>query len=654
MRLTNQTGAEIPFCPASTAGHGRRLSPLDCQEYCYVSAWKELLTEMSSTLTDDYDIDLTVSFIVSIGAKNVALQFPDELLRDAPSVVSALYAATRRHPDAAEASIAVLGDTSYGSCCVDEVAAAHMPADAIIHYGHSCHSAPATLPVLYVFRRASLDAIACAAQLTDVIGRASDAGRRVLLLWDSAYAHAVPGVLKLLSPLSEAPTLPTPPCPEPYRVQFTSPLPAVLTVPSFTRASFPAATTLRSPGAEPATASPAVEPAAAAGILTSADGSRCSERVLTVAGLSWTPAPLMSAEGGAPKEEQTPWDEAELVSLCVFYVGSRSERARALLATFAGQDVWQFDPVAAQAVGDGAVRDGGTGLSAPVPTALPPSANLISGCASRLMSRRYRNVEAVRNARILGVVVSTLGAARHNALIAALRAAAVNVGKGCYVLALGRLSPAKLANFAEIDAFVLIACPETTLLPDAGPTGSAAFFKPVVSPYEALVALDAGPAWTGRAELDFGRLLAATTDAAALEAVHREGGRGLVEATWAAADGEHAADGSDALSEAVAAAVGAAQTGRGGAGSIVSQASHAAEYFKTQRRWQGLEYELPRDDEGASRPASDLTSAVQSASGGCEDVPHALVPAVRPPRSTAPVEGRSGRAAGYAGEPSVP
>lgn len=45
----------------------------------------------------------------------------------------------------------VLGDTSYGSCCVDEIAAAHIDADAIIHFGHACLSKVSRLPVHYVF-----------------------------------------------------------------------------------------------------------------------------------------------------------------------------------------------------------------------------------------------------------------------------------------------------------------------------------------------------------------------------------------------------------------------------------------------------------------------------------------------------------------------
>lgn len=34
----------------------------------------------------------------------------------------------------------VMADTTYGSCCVDEVGAAHVNAQCVIHYGHSCLS----------------------------------------------------------------------------------------------------------------------------------------------------------------------------------------------------------------------------------------------------------------------------------------------------------------------------------------------------------------------------------------------------------------------------------------------------------------------------------------------------------------------------------
>lgn len=37
-------------------------------------------------------------------------------------------------------------------------------------------------------------------------------------------------------------------------------------------------------------------------------------------------------------------------------------------------------------------------------------------------------------------------------------------GKKPYLLALGKLNPAKVANFSECDCFVIIACPESTVV----------------------------------------------------------------------------------------------------------------------------------------------------------------------------------------------
>lgn len=47
--------------------------------------------------------------------------------------------------------LCILGDTSYGACCVDEIAAEHVDAEVVVHYGRSCLSPTARLPVIYVF-----------------------------------------------------------------------------------------------------------------------------------------------------------------------------------------------------------------------------------------------------------------------------------------------------------------------------------------------------------------------------------------------------------------------------------------------------------------------------------------------------------------------
>lgn len=67
--------------------------------------------------------------------KKIALQFPDEYLSDASQIFSIL-----KNSLDSQYEFFILGDTSYGSCCVDEVASEHYAADIVIHYGPSCLS----------------------------------------------------------------------------------------------------------------------------------------------------------------------------------------------------------------------------------------------------------------------------------------------------------------------------------------------------------------------------------------------------------------------------------------------------------------------------------------------------------------------------------
>jgi diphthamide biosynthesis protein 2 len=85
-----------------------------------------------------YEIERTCQHILEGGYSRIALQFPDELLPDSASVASNLRDRTGK-------SVFILADTSYGSCCVDEVAAEHISADFIVHYGRSCLS-PYVMP----------------------------------------------------------------------------------------------------------------------------------------------------------------------------------------------------------------------------------------------------------------------------------------------------------------------------------------------------------------------------------------------------------------------------------------------------------------------------------------------------------------------------
>jgi diphthamide biosynthesis protein 2 len=80
---------------------------------------------------------------------------------------------------------------------------------------------------------------------------------------------------------------------------------------------------------------------------------------------------------------------------------------------------------------------------------------------SRALRRRYYLVERARDASIVGILLGTLGAAGYADAADRLRAAAAAAGKKTYTLLMGKPSPAKLANFPEIEvgwAAVLLRC----------------------------------------------------------------------------------------------------------------------------------------------------------------------------------------------------
>lgn len=80
----------------------------------------------------------------------MCLQFPDNLLPD--SVEVALRLENR-----IDKKVYILGDTSYGSCCVDEIAAEHIHADSIIHFGHACLNPNVRIPVFHVLPKKEID-----------------------------------------------------------------------------------------------------------------------------------------------------------------------------------------------------------------------------------------------------------------------------------------------------------------------------------------------------------------------------------------------------------------------------------------------------------------------------------------------------------------
>jgi len=106
---------------------------------------------------------------------------------------------------------------------------------------------------------------------------------------------------------------------------------------------------------------------------------------------------------------------------------------------------------------------------------------------TKFIMKRSHYVEKCKDAQTLGIVVGTLTTKGYLDIIKHLQELSHKRGIKTYILSVGKVNPAKLANFSEIDCFVLVGCSENNLY------NSRDFYKPLISVFEAEMALN--PAW---------------------------------------------------------------------------------------------------------------------------------------------------------------
>ncbi|XP_014771185.1 2-(3-amino-3-carboxypropyl)histidine synthase subunit 1 isoform X1 [Octopus bimaculoides] len=101
----------------------------------------------------NFEIHKSIWRIRSTGAQRVALQFPEGLLIYACVISDIIKQFT-------DAETLIMGDVTYGACCIDDFTAKALGADFMIHYGHSC-LVPITVTedihMLYVFVDIKID-----------------------------------------------------------------------------------------------------------------------------------------------------------------------------------------------------------------------------------------------------------------------------------------------------------------------------------------------------------------------------------------------------------------------------------------------------------------------------------------------------------------
>lgn len=552
-----------------------------------------VLTHSALSLEAFYEVPRIIAFLRARRSRICALQFPDDQLSDAVPLTDALRKAWNENNNANEtntessssgisaiaasesADLAsttpcpafyILGDTSYASCCVDAIAAAHVKADALVHFGLACFSpAPESLPVLHVTGAAPASAAALAAAANALASQSAlaplfptsssddankDNNKYLLVLYDQRLRRAIPTlaaavaangvrvhvrknnccnnnstsntcIMDTESATSASNT------PHPYTIVF---------------ADMPDDADANSCGNTPNAPCPHTANTSSTVTVAKTAAKKPSEQRLSFAGYSW---PALPAPPRAPRRRRSLWKRcfapgtwAVLVltlpvddvadagalraaesaartggfgvprALAAETAGALSPRSATLLAltvlnftmhTVASLAVTSDAEAEANemktSAGDVTLDDVlAASTAADAPAAAAP-VRLESGARpiNATLSRRVYLIEKAKNAHVFALVVSAVSGRAAPAAVARAEAVITEAGRKSYTVCVGKLNEPKLLNFAEVEVFVMVACPVSVLLQDHSNMNST----DVVTPLELEFALCPDRPWTG-------------------------------------------------------------------------------------------------------------------------------------------------------------
>ncbi|CAA3026129.1 diphthamide biosynthesis 2 [Olea europaea subsp. europaea] len=373
-----------------------------------------------------YENTRVAEFIHRHGFTRVALQFPDELLKDSTRVVKSLYEKLNSL-NVQNVKLYMMADTTYGSCCVDEVGASHVNADCIIHYGHTCLSQTSTLPALFIFGKASISVSNCVTNLHNCGQRI---GKPILVLYGLEYAHAIQDIKEAL--ISDMPRF----CVSTSGLE-------------------PLYADVRCSVVCPLQASESANRLEFVNCEDSNGFVEGTNMAYGIGGLTWS-----LPEGH------------KMDDYLIFWIGLDNSAFANVVLQFNSCEI------------DCLITD--------------------VSQQKKILNRRYYLVEKAKDANIIGILVGTLGVAGYLNMIHRMKEMITQAGKKAYTFVMGRPNPAKLANFPECDVFVFVSCAQTALF------DSKEFLAPVITPFEAMVALSRGSQWTGEYVMEFSDLIASS------------------------------------------------------------------------------------------------------------------------------------------------
>lgn len=103
--------------------------------------------------------------------------------------------------------------------------------------------------------------------------------------------------------------------------------------------------------------------------------------------------------------------------------------------------------------------------------------------SNKIIMKRYANIERVKEAEIIGILIGTVVCDNYMAIINQIKRDILKAGKKFYEVLVGKINEPKLKNFQLIDLYILVACPEQSIIE------FKKFNTHCVTPHEAFMAL---------------------------------------------------------------------------------------------------------------------------------------------------------------------
>ena len=409
-------------------------------------------TIKASNLPAAYSFEIlkTVERIFQLQATHVALQLPEGLLLYA-TVLSDIL---QRLASPCLQQVSILGDVTYGACCVDDLGAKALGAQLLVHYGHSClvQIQHTCIPCLYVFVEITIDIphlVHCLLLTLQERGgkeknRNDDTKKKnkkytkkkkplIYLLGTIQFRHALMEAQTLLKESSSG-----------YAVQIPQAKPLspgeVLGCTSPVLKANPTTTDSNGGGG------------GGGGCCNDAGSSSSDDDCCVVD----TDKDTHFDDDNYDKQKQEQEENTDDAIVC-FVADGRFHLESTLISNPHIPLFLRYDPYSKTMTEESYLHE-------------------------KMKSIRYDAIEKARNARTFGILLGTLGRQGNPAIVSKVQQVLKNHNKKYFILLVSEITPAKLALFANVvDAWIQVACPRLSV--DWGHYLSKTG-QPVLNPYE--------------------------------------------------------------------------------------------------------------------------------------------------------------------------